>query len=145
MGKTAGEAGWRVSRYNICAPIPGTDRVAIANLFRGTCGSYTPVELYLLDELETLDEDHPILKRFSERGLIVRFDELSALEAMGRTCGTAGGAGLTICPTMGCNFGCPYCFENHKSGKMSKQTQADVAGLAERMLSFAGRKKLHVT
>ena len=145
MSKTASEAGWRVSRYNLAAPIPGTDRVAIANLFRGTCGAYTPIELYLLDELETLDAEHPILKRFRERGLIVNFDEQAALEAMGRTGCADESVGLTICPTMGCNFDCPYCFENHKSGKMTRQTQEDVVGLAERMLDAAGKKTLHVT
>ena len=30
--RTAGEAGWRLSRYNLTADIPGTDRTAVANL-----------------------------------------------------------------------------------------------------------------
>ena len=145
MGKTAGKAGWCVSRYNLIAPIPGTDKAAIANLFRGTCGAYTPIELYLLDELENLREDHPILKRFRDRGLIVNFDEREALSAMGRMGCASGGVGLTICPTMGCNFDCPYCFENHHGGKMSQRTQEDVIGLAERMMDAAGAKTLHVT
>lgn len=145
MSKTAGEAGWHVSRYNIAAPIPGTGNVAIANLFRGTCGAYTPIELYLLDELETLSAGHPILKRFQERGLIVNFDERLALEALGRMSCSAGGVGLTICPTMGCNFDCPYCFENHRSGKMSQQTQDEVISLAGRMLDAAGKKALYIT
>ena len=42
MSRTAGETGWRVSRYNVAAKIPDSDKVAVANLFRGTCGSYTP-------------------------------------------------------------------------------------------------------
>ena len=75
MGRTAGETGWRVSRYNLMARLPGTDRVAVANLLRGTCAAYTPIEMYLLDELESLDENHPILERFRQRGLIVNFDE----------------------------------------------------------------------
>ncbi len=40
--------------------------------------------MYLLDELDSLDENHPILKRFRERGLIVNFDELEALSTNGR-------------------------------------------------------------
>ena len=62
--------------------IEGTGKVAIANLFRGTCGAYSPAELYLLDALETLPEDHPILDRFAKRGLIVNFDEREALKAV---------------------------------------------------------------
>ncbi len=145
MGKTASEAGWRVSRYNLLAPIPGTKKVAIANLFKGTCGAYSPLDLFLLSELPTLDAEHPILSRFRERGIIVNFDERAALDAMGRMGCAAGGVGLTICPTMGCNFDCPYCFENHKAGKMTQKTQDDVVALAERMLAVSQKKALSVT
>ena len=145
MGKTAFEAGWRASRYNLFAPIPGTKNVAIANLFRGTCGAYSPLDLFLLSELNTLDAEHPILGRFRERGLIVNFDERAALDALGRMGCAVGGVGLTICPTMGCNFDCPYCFENHKAGKMSQKTQDDVVALAERMLAVSQKKAMSVT
>lgn len=145
MKKTAFEAGWRVSRYNLFEPIPGTNNVAIANLFRGTCGAYSPLDIFLLGELETLDAEHPILNRFRERGLIVNFDERAALETMGRMGCAVGGVGLTICPTMGCNFDCPYCFENHRAGKMTAEVQDDVVVLAERMLDVSPRKTLAVT
>ena len=103
--RTAGEAGWHLSRYNLSAKIDGTEKVAIANLFRGTCGAYSLAELYLLDVLETLPEEHPILERFAKRGLIVNFDELEALKAMrGAACATGKVVSLTICPTMGCTL-----------------------------------------
>ena len=144
--RTAGEAGWRVSRYNLAAKIPDSDKVAVANLFRGTCAAYTPLEMYLLDEIESLDESHPMLNRFKERGLIVNFDERAALEAKARmACGEGGSVGLTICPTMGCNFDCPYCFENHRPGRMTKEVQDDVAALAERMMKASATKNLYVT
>ena len=146
MARTAGEAGWHVSRYNLAARLPDSDRVAVANLFRGTCGIYTPIEMYLLHELESLDEHHPILDRFRERGLIVNFDEAAALSAM-RRMGCAGNSavGLTVCPTMGCNFDCPYCFEDHRPGRMSPEVQDDVVALAGRMLKASGAKRLDVT
>ncbi len=144
--RTAGMAGWHLSRYNMSVKIEGTGKVAIANLFRGTCGAYSPAELYLLDALETLPEDHPILDRFAKRGLIVNFDEIEALKAMrGAPCITGRAVSLTICPTMGCNFDCPYCFENHKSGIMTAEVQEDVISLAGRMLDAFGAKELFIT
>ena len=82
--RTAGEAGWHLSRYNLSAPVPGTKKVAIANLYRGTCAEYTPIEGYLMSVLEELDENHPIIERLAKRGVICDFDERAALESMGR-------------------------------------------------------------
>lgn len=144
--RTAGEADWHVSRYNLTAPVPGTRNTAIANLFKGTCAEYTPLEMYLLSVIEELDEHHPIIERLAKRGVICNFDERAALEAMGRAaCAMPHGIGLTICPTMGCNFDCPYCFEDHVAGKMSPDVQDDVVALAGRMLDASGAKNISVT
>jgi len=144
--RTAGEAGWHVSRYNLSAKVPDSKMVAIANLYKGNCAEYTPIECYLLSVLEELDENHPIIERFAKRGVIANFDERAALETMGRAaCASPRGIGLTICPTMGCNFDCPYCFEDHGSGRMSAEVQDDVVALAERMLDASGAKNIGVT
>lgn len=143
--RTAGEAGWHISRYNLMARLPSSENVAIVNLLKGVCAEYTPIELYLLSELEGLPETHPIVERFEGRGIIANYDELAALEAMGRATGSdATGVGLVICPTMGCNFDCPYCFEDHGQGKMSAETQDDVVALAKRMLEVSGAKNMSV-
>ena len=57
--RTAGEAGWHASRYNLMAKVPGSDNVAIANLFKGTCAEYNLIEVYLLSMIEQLSERHP--------------------------------------------------------------------------------------
>jgi uncharacterized protein len=144
--RTAAQAGWHVSRYNLSAPVPGKKTVAIANLYKGTCAEYSPIELYLMSVLDEIDEHHPIVERLAKRGLIANFDERAALEVMGRGfCAWGHSIGLTICPTMGCNFDCPYCFENHRAGKMSQEVQDDVVALAERMLDAINGKDVHVT
>ena len=144
--RTAGEAGWHVSRYNISAPVPGTKNVAITNLYKGNCAEYTPLELYLLSALEELDEHHPIIERFAKRGIICNFDEKAALETMGRAaCASSQYISLTLCPTMGCNFDCPYCFEDHGRTKMSAEVQDDVVSLTERLFKAARAKHLSVT
>ena len=144
--RTAGEAGWHVSRYNVSAPMPDAKRVAIANLLKGNCAVYTPIELNLLSVLEELDEHHPIIDRFAQRGIICNYDERAVLETMGRAaCAMGHSIGLTICPTMGCNFDCPYCFEDHGRGKMNAEVQDDVVALAQRMLDASGSKSINVT
>lgn len=144
--KTAADAGWRISRYNLHAQVPGKKTVAIANLYKGTCAEYNPIELYLMSVLDQVSCEHPIIERLSKRGVIVNFDERAALETQGRgACAAPRGVGLTICPTMGCNFDCPYCFEDHFAGMMSLEVQDDVVALAERMLEACASKQLDVT
>ena len=144
--RTAGEAGWHTSRYNLFARVPGTNRTVIANLFKGTCAEYSPIETHLLSVIERLSEKHPMIGPLARRGLIANFDERAALEMMGRAACTAPmGVRLTICPTMGCNFDCPYCFEGHRPGAMAPAVQDDVVALAGRMLSASGASALLVT
>ena len=144
--KAAMDSKWHRSRYNLFAKVPGTDRIAGVNLYKGICGDYSPVEMYLLSEVENLPVDHPIIERFRKRGLITDYDEREALYTMGRL-GTMDHReiGLTICPTMGCNFDCPYCFEDHKPGRMTPEVQDQVVAFVEKILQLSGAKALKVT
>ena len=144
--KTLKDSGWRLSRYNLFARIPGTNMHAGVNLYKGICASYSLPEMYLYSEAEKLPVEHPIFQRFRESGLITNHDEREALYAAGRM-STAFGetVTLTIAPTMGCNFDCPYCFEQHRPGKMTSKVQDAVAALAERMLKISRAKTLRVT
>lgn len=140
-----GSSKWRASRYNLFAPIPGTDLFAGINLFHGSCDTYSKAELYLLSEVEFLKSDHPVMNRLKKKGLIVNFDEAAALESMGRLSPAAPyTVYLTISPTMACNFRCPYCFLDHPSSVMTKKIQDEVIGLAERMLSVSHAKTLNI-
>ena len=144
--RTARDAGWRVSRYNLRAHDPKTGRTIIANLMSGSSEEYSSLELFLMDSLDRISENHPIIGYLEGRGLICDYDELAAIEAQGRIdCAKPDRVALVICPTMGCNFDCPYCFENHAAGKMMPEVQDDVVALAERMLEASGAKDLKVT
>ena len=144
--RTASEAGWRLSRYNISAKHPENKGLIIVNLMKGTCITMDPIDMLPLSALDTLSEDSPVLERYKKAGIIVNFDEQAMLESLARgACAYPVSVGLTLCPTMGCNFDCPYCFENHKAEKMNAAVQDDIAALAERMLDTSGAKHLHVT
>ncbi len=144
--RTAHDAGWRKSRYLIHAAVPETTDTVFVNLLTGkqsTCGR---AELYLLDILDELPEDHPAISHLAKLGLIVNYDEFAVLEAKNRALsGFPSDVHLTVCPTLGCNFDCPYCFEEHRGKSMDEKTQNDVVKLADRMLSVSHAPKLVIT
>ena len=59
--RTAGEAGWHASRYNLFAREPGSNRVIAANLYKGTCAACSPIETHLISVVERLKENHPMI------------------------------------------------------------------------------------
>lgn len=146
--QTATDAGWHPSRYNVWARIPDDPqrRFAVANLYRGSFGVYTPLGLAALSMLDTLPATHPSVERLAERGIIVNFDERAAIASLvQKGCKSVKTVSLVICPTLGCNFDCPYCFEDHHNVRMSSETQNDVVALAERMLEASDARELFVT
>lgn len=144
--RSAAEAGWHVSRYNISAKEPETGKTVIVNLLTGSCAEYSPLELYLMSALDEISEDHPIIGLLARRGAICNFDELAAIEAESHIgVVKAPTLGLVLCPTLGCNFDCPYCFENHYAGKMSAEVQDDDVALAGRMIDASAPERMKVT
>ena len=144
--RTATQAGWHESLYNICAWEPGEDDPVIANLFAGTMQKVPLLEYALLKSLDRMQETHPAIERLAKRGLVVNFDERERLASMGMS--VADGhpklLKMKICPTMACNFECTYCFQEHRAGKMGEDVQDAVAALADRLLAVSGAEELSV-
>ena len=143
--RSAAQAGWRESRYSICAWPDGADEPIIANLYAGTMGVCTREEYHLLKNLDQVLETHPALDALSRRGLIVDFDERARLQKAWESLPRGQRQiKMTICPTMACNFDCPYCFQEHHGGMMTEEVQDQVALLADRLLETSGAHELVV-
>lgn len=53
--------------------------------------------------------------------------------------------GLTIAPTVDCNFACPYCYEYADYSIMPNRVQHDVAAYIDRTLASGRYRSMHVT
>ena len=47
--RTAYDAGWHLSRYNLTAPIETSNDIIIVNLIKNTVGRYSVAEQFLLN------------------------------------------------------------------------------------------------
>ena len=144
----AAEAGWHVSRYNVSARIPDHGGLVIFNTRTRLCAEYSPIELFIMSALDEVPESHPLIPHLAKRGVIANFDEREALEMQRRLASftpPSGRISVTICPTMSCNFECPYCFSNRYRGKMSPEVQDDIVALVRRMIGATAARTLEIT
>ena len=117
---------WHLSKYNLFAKLPNSEQIGCVNLLKGTYAILSLEEAYLLHNNQKNDP-------FISKGFIVNYDEQQALHFLARkNCYSSRILNLTICPTMNCNFGCPYCFEKHRPGRMSEETQNIVLDFIKR-------------
>lgn len=52
----------------VAARVPGTKMTAIYNTYKRSCAEYTPIELFIMDSLDDVAEDHPLIERLSGHG-----------------------------------------------------------------------------
>ena len=86
------------------------------------------------------DEDRELLYN---QGLIVQedLDETALLRyAYFSSKLSSNEAHLTICPTLECNFSCPYCYEKRERGFMSKEVQNKLFSFVEQLAKLGVNK-----
>lgn len=92
-------------------------------------------------------ENAEMVKELVKNGILIdeSFDEVAFMTYCHNTTKFSKGAlHLVLATTMDCNFACPYCYENRRKGKMSKEIQAAIIEYIELSLKN-GVKKLDVT
>jgi len=119
------------SRYNIFVDLPkngirlafNSRSLALVEFLLEDCALIEKI-LAEPNRADGIDHKSRSIKRtLIEGGFLIDdlTDELNVLKAKNRTARFFGGhqTGLTIAPTLNCNFRCTYCYEQHKKGKMS--------------------------
>lgn len=117
----------------------------VFNTFRGTHVILSAEQILCLYNFKNFDEnnyDHVLFKNY---GLIVNYDEIEALKNINKHSYLTSVLSLTICPTMGCNFDCTYCFEKHKSIKMTEVTQKEIIDFVNRVITSMRIRALSIT
>jgi len=92
------------------------------------------------------ETERDLLENLKYGGFLIDedFDEIAYLKVMNRmTRFSKESLGLTICPTLNCNFACFYCYETHPKGVMSQDVQDRLVEFAKERLESA--KSFQVT
>ena len=132
------------SRFNHIAPI-GDGGYGLYNFYTGKYVYLSFLTRDYYDHPELYPASHPQIQKLKEDGFLVDYDELTYLESMVRLdCGRSDIVRFSICPTLSCNFACPYCYETARSGKMTPQVQEDVIRFAEKLIRINHARWLHI-
>lgn len=128
------------SRFNHVAKDPSGPVWVLYNFATGRHVKLDPLSLGLYAAAPSRP-DTAFARSLERAGFLVRGNEMEALRhATNLACYGSRMLTLTICPTMGCNFVCPYCFEEHRVGRMSQQTQDNVVAFVEDQLARFGMR-----
>ena len=123
------------SKYNHLVKIPDEDAYVLYNFRTGAFLRLDAFQKAVFDNAADMPENSKAMKSFRKGGFLAAYDELRHMRTEALVAGGRGNIlGLTICPTLACNFCCPYCFERARSGRMSREVRDAVVEFAQEML-----------
>lgn len=138
---------WRISKYLLFAEdLYNSNKIHCVNLFNTTYFTLNRDEFKLLFKINSIKRSSKIFKKFVQLGIIVNFDERAIFTSLTKSIDYFGDIfKLSICPTLNCNFNCPYCFEKHRPGKMDMEVQNNIVNLLEKIIIEKKIKNIHIT
>lgn len=134
---------YKESKYNFIINSEKADEILMYNsrtnaLAKMELEKYQKYKSFIEGNEESLDEE--LIKKLIYGGFIIEsdIDELNIIrEKMYAARYNNISFGLTIAPTLKCNFSCPYCYERgEKPGKMYKEVQEKIIKLLDLRKNF---------
>jgi uncharacterized protein len=120
------------SRYNRIVKT-GSAAWALYNFRTGKLAHLNPVTLDTYEHALDRSAHTKFARSLREEGFLVDYDERAHMRAqLVATCGQTSYLGLVVCPTLSCNFTCPYCFEHARRGTMDASMRKRVVEFAEK-------------
>lgn len=121
----------KVSRYCFATQSLVANKFLVFNTFSGSLLELESKEFDLIQPVlngDSISTGNTALdNRLINAGVLVpiELDEISVIrENRKNRAMSQDGFGLTIAPTLQCNFRCDYCFESHPNQRMNKETEA---------------------
>ena len=122
------------SIFNHIAPVP-SGGFALYNFLTGNCMLLSVLSRDYYDNFQLYGSDCPQVRELVEQGFLVDYNEHAYLQNRVRLkCGGSHKLRLTVCPTLQCNFACPYCFEKARGGTMSQQVQDNLVAFTRALI-----------
>lgn len=134
------------SPYNHFFPLPGTAITLAYNAFNGALAEIENAHLPRIRQLlansndASSEQDHQFVACLKEGGYLIPdpVDQTAALQSTAKRLRRMDSIlGLTVAPTLACNFRCDYCFEAHAGMRMSPDTQAALLKFCDEKLQIA--------
>jgi uncharacterized protein len=129
----------KTSRYNFRTVLP--DGIALYfNFYTLNLLAFESAEAYIAEKIlhdPALPDETGLRQLLMDKGFLIddAIDERAYLHQLHRqACSQHKGLGLTILPTLACNFRCIYCYEKHAPAEMSPEVEeALIAFVKERL------------
>ena len=132
------------SIYNHICRLEGTNDYLLYNFLTGALIRIDSECYKRINDISLLNQDE--INLLLDNGVIINdFDEIQYLKYGNKlACTDSELLSILIAPTMECNFRCPYCFEHHGTGMMSKSVQDEIIEFIENSIITNKHKHLFV-
>ncbi len=132
------------SRYNHIVQT-GRASWALYNFRTGKLVHLDPITHDSYEHARGRSANTAFVRRLGEEGFLVDYDERARMRTeLVAGCGQTSHIGLVVCPTLACNFSCPYCFEHARAATMDAHVQDMVVEYVEKRARELGSSRLEI-